>query len=244
MRVEELMTQPEIVISPTADITEAARLMVAHGISGLPVIDQDVVVGMLTEGDFLRRAELGTEVKRAGWRSFFATPGRLAAEYVQSHGRKVAEVMTDDPVTIDASSELEDAVETMLARHVKRLPVMRDGRMVGIISRSDLVRALVRQAQEANSQTHSDDAIAAAVRAELARHEWGARTTVRVNVRDGIVDLDGMIFDERQRMAMKVAAENVPGVKGVVDHLTWIEPLSGIVIAPSEWETPQDAARA
>ena len=145
MRVQEVMTSPAIGVISSSNIAEAAKLMVEHRISGLPVVDASRnVLGMITEGDLLRRSELGTEAKRPDWQSLFASSGKLADEYAHSHGRKVEEVMSPNAITIAAAAALGEAVELMLKHRVKRLPVVsKQGEMVGIVSRSDIVKALL-----------------------------------------------------------------------------------------------------
>src|ERR1700741_3061443 len=137
MQVKDIMTRNVISVGPDESIMKAARLMLQNRISGLPVIDRDgELMGIVTEGDFLRRGELGTQRRRPKWLEFIIGPGRLAEEYVHASGRKVDEIMTTDPVTVTEDDTLEDVVELMERRHVKRLPVTRGGRVIGIISRS------------------------------------------------------------------------------------------------------------
>jgi len=243
MRVQEVMTSPAIGVIPSSNIAEAAKLMVEHRISGLPVVDASRhVLGMITEGDLLRRSELGTEAKRPDWQSLFASSGKLADEYAHSHGRKVEEVMSPNAITIAAAAALGEAVELMLKHRVKRLPVVsKQGEMVGIVSRSDIVKALLA-ALPAEVPSGTDAQINDAIIAELERQQWAGMDSVRIAVNDGFVDLYGTIFDDRQRNALKVVAENTPGVKRVIDHLAWVEPMSGqLVLLPDE-EAPDQGA--
>jgi CBS domain-containing protein len=224
------MSKPVVGVEPGASVAEAARLMLGQKISGLPVTTAaGELVGMVSEGDFLRRSELGTEQHLSGLLRFLEGSGKQADTYTHTHGRKVSEVMTTRVCTIGPAATLEDAVETMLRHHVKRLPVVEDGKIVGIVSRSDLMRALLEALPSAKVDT-DDDRIRAAVEAELAAQVWAR--SIRVAVRAGIVTLSGSIFDERARSAALVAAENVPGVKSVADEVMWIEPMSGMVILP------------
>jgi CBS domain-containing protein len=230
MQVSSVMSKPVVGVEPGASVAEAARLMLGQKISGLPVTTAaGELVGMVSEGDFLRRSELGTEQHLSGLLRFLEGSGKQADTYTHTHGRKVSEVMTTRVCTIGPAATLEDAVETMLRHHVKRLPVVQDGKIVGIVSRSDLMRALLEALPSAKVDT-DDDRIRAAVEAELAAQVWAR--SIRVAVRAGIVTLSGSIFDERARSAALVAAENVPGVKSVADEVMWIEPMSGMVILP------------
>ena len=235
MKAKDVMTRKVISVAPEATVLQAARLMLQHHISGLPVLDKKGdLVGILSEGDFLRRRETKTERRRARWLEFLLGPGRVAADYVHSHGSKVSEVMTPEVKTIGEETALEDIVQTMEKNHIKRMPVLRGDKLVGIVTRSDLMHAMVSLARVAPSAPASDAAIRDRLLAEIQKQEWAPIATASVVVHDGVVELWGMIVDERQRDALKVAAENVPGVKTVKDHLVWIEPTSGITIEPQE----------
>ena len=231
MKAKDVMTQRVISILPDATIAEAIRLMLQNHISGLPVIGGDgALVGMVTEGDFLRRAETGTERRRPSWLEFILGPGRAAAEFTHSRGRKIAEVMTDNPLTVSEEAPLDEIVSLMERRRIKRLPVTRDGRVVGIVSRANLMRAIIPIARKMPSTIVSDNVIRDHVMREMESQKWAPRALVNVTVHDGVVDFCGAILDERDRMALKVLAENVPGVKAVHDHMAWVEPMSGMAI--------------
>ncbi len=229
----DVMTSPVFSVSPDASVGDAVRLMLAHHISGLPVVRDGGLVGMLSEGDLMRRSELGTQAGRSSLMAFFVSPGKAAAEYVQTHGRRVAEVMSENPVTIQRDTPLEQGVSLMLRHRIKRLPVVEDGRLVGIVARSDLLRALSRALPGA-SPAVDDEEIHAAIRREIARQRWAVSGVIRIQVHDGDVEVAGTIFDERQRRALLVAVENTPGVRSATDRLVWIEPLSGVAILPEE----------
>jgi CBS-domain-containing membrane protein len=206
-------------------------------VSGLPVVDKDGrLVGIVTEGDFLRRAETGTQRRRPRWLEFLVGPGRLAEDYARSRARKIAEVMTPDPITVDENAPLDDIVKLMEKRQIKRLPVVRDSNVVGIVSRANLLHALASVAREAKPAGQSDAAIRALLMAELTKQWWAPVALINPVVRDGVVELWGTITDGRERTALVVAAENVPGVKAVHDHLAWVDPTSGMVIYASEEE--------
>ncbi|MDF2118603.1 CBS domain-containing protein [Roseiarcaceae bacterium H3SJ34-1] len=234
MLVENIMTTPVISVDPSASIQEAAALMLAHRISGLPVVRRDgTLVGMLTEGDFLRRGELGTERKRSWWLELLVSPGKIADEYVHTHGRKVEEVMSNNVATTPRNAPLDDVVTTMNRHNVKRLPVVENGKVIGIIARSDLLRALARAQPSSDPVAAGDERIRTDIEAELAKQSWG-HGSIHVNVKDGAVILSGVILDDRERQAARVAAENVAGVKSVSDEIVWVEPMSGMVISPAD----------
>jgi len=235
MKAKDVMTRTIVSIDPDSTVLQAARLMLQHHISGLPVIDSaGKLVGVLSEGDFLRRRETGTQRRRSRWLEFLMGPGKIASEYTRSHGSKVSEVMTQDVKTVDEDAALEDIVELMERRRIKRVPVMRGDKTVGIVTRSNLMHAMVSMARSAPAAGKGDDAIREHLLAEFQKEEWAPAAMVNVVVQDGVVELWGAIVDERQRAALKVACENTAGVKGVKDHLVWVEPTSGMVIEPPD----------
>ncbi len=240
MQVRDVMTPNVISVKTDESILRAAQLMLQNRISGLPVVDaNNALVGIITEGDFLRRGELGTARHRPKWLEFLMGPGRLATEYVHQSGRKVAEVMTPTPYAVGEEDTLEVVVQLMERHRIKRLPVVRDGRMVGIVSRANLMHALASLARETPAGTADDAAVRESILAALAKNRWAL--SVNVVVKDGIAEVWGTIMDERVREACIVAAENVPGVKKVHDHLVWVEPMSGMAFASSEEDAREGA---
>jgi len=233
MQVKDVMTPNVISVEANESVLKAARLMLQNRISGLPVLDKKgELVGIVTEGDFLRRGELGTQRRRPKWLEFIVGPGRLADEYVHTSGRKVDEIMTPDPCTVTESDALETVVELMEHHHIKRLPVMRGGRMVGIISRANLMHALASLARDERASAGPDWSIRGQILAALGKQHWAPN--INVVVRNGVVELWGVITDERERQGLIVVAESVPGVKQVHDHLVWVEPMSGMAFPSAE----------
>jgi CBS domain-containing protein len=231
MKAADLMTSFVVTVRTDATIEHAAQLMLQYRISGLPVTDIDgAVLGIVTESDLLRRPETGTEKHHARWISFLIGPGRLAQEYVHTHGRKVGEVMTDRVFTVTRETPLADLVALMEIKHVKRVPVVDQGRLVGIVSRADVMAALVGTLSEQAVGAPTDAEIRDQIIAEIDRQPWGSRESGDVIVANGVVILKGTIDDERERAALRVAAENVPGVKTVLDRLVWFDSVSNIVI--------------
>lgn len=243
MRAGDIMTKPVISVTPETAIVVAAQLMLQHRISGLPVVDENgIVIGMLTEGDLLRRTETGTQRRHARWLEFLISPGRLARDFTDANARKVGEVMTTDIVSATAQDELEDLVRLMERHRIKRVPIVQDRKLVGIVSRANLVRALVRaMAKPIAPGTITDAEICGRILGEIDQQPWGPRASVTVEVKNGVAELFGSITDERERAALQVLAEGTPGVKAVRDHLVWVEPLSGFVI-PAEAEQPSSSA--
>jgi len=243
MQVRDVMTRNVISVRANQSVLEAAQLMLQNRVSGLPVVDAaGAVVGIVTEGDFLRRGEIGTQRQRPRWLEFLLGPGRLAAEYVRTTGRTVEEVMTPDPATVTEDDSLETVVELMERRHVKRLPVLRNGRIVGIVSRANLMDALTENARYTHGPAPDDGTIRDRILAAFTDVNWAPK--INVAVHNGIVELSGIITDERERKALIVAAENVAGVKEVRDHLVWVEPMSGVAIPSAEDEAKaEDSTR-
>lgn len=233
MKAADVMTRRVITTTADASINDVARLMVLHRISGVPVGDgAGGVIGMITEGDLLRRAETGTETRHSGWLRLLLGPGRLAQEYAQSHARKVDEVMTHAIVSVTPETPLTEVVALMEARQVKRLSVLENGRLVGLVSRADLLKALTELLPKVPASAVSDAEIRTRILAEIEKQPWAPRAGTDVVVEDGTVELRGVVTDERE--ALRILAENVPGVKRVRDRLVWVEPMLGTVIdAPS-----------
>src|SRR5262245_26283915 len=167
------MTWGAVTVEPDASVMRAARLMLQNKISGLPVVDaKGRVVGIVTEGDFLRRGELGTQRRRPRWLEFLIGPGQLATEYVRGCRRKVEEIMTLDPQTVAADTPLEEVVRLMERHRIKRLPVVEDGKLIGIVSRANLLHALASLAREAKPQAGDDATIRDRILAECAKQAW------------------------------------------------------------------------
>ena len=231
MKAQDVMSRDVVTVTPDETILHAVRLMLQRKFSGLPVVDAaGALVGIVTEGDFLRRTETGTLRRRPRWIEFLVGPGMLAAEYTHGSGRLVGEVMTRDVLTATEDTPLEVVVDMMERHQVKRLPVVREKEIVGIVTRQNLLRALVGRTSAADVAVGDDKDIRERLLGALRGQPWAP--LIDVFVERGRVRLVGTILDERQRAAIRVAAENVPGVKSIEDQLFLIEPMSGVVIGP------------
>jgi len=195
---------------------------------------------MVSEGDFIRRQEIGTGRKRGRWLRFLVGSGREAADFVHERGSKVGEIMTPEPVTVTEQATLDEIVTVMEKNHVKRLPVMSGARLVGIVTRADLLQAVADLARSVPDPTADDDHIRNRVFAAIESNDWKP-VALSVTVRDGVVHLGGVISEERSRQAAIVAAENIPGVKLVHDHLCWVDPMSGAYLYSPEDEQSRRA---
>lgn len=241
MKASDIMTAPVIGVSPDATLLEMTGLMVQNQISGLPVVNgEGELVGMVTEGDCLRRAELGTEGRHSSWTSFFTSTSKLAERYIRSHGRKVSEIMTSRPITIGESASLEDVVALMERHRIKRVPVVHHRKLVGIVSRSNIVKALMSRSLHMPAADTSDDALKREVRKAIDKLTWAPGSLIEVRVIDGVAELRG-VAEPHTSDAMTVAAENVPGIRSVLNSLAWVEPVSGLLIEPSSASTHKRA---
>jgi CBS domain-containing protein len=225
MRAMDVMTTDVITVNPDTTVQGLATLLAERGISGAPVVDASgSLLGIVSEGDLLHRAEIGTarrhrERRRSWWLDHFASD--LAREYVKSHGRTVNDIMTRDVVTVTEDTDLGDVAASLEAKRVKRVPVMRDGKVVGIISRANLVRALgATKGAPARGGEGDDRTIRTRLLRELGREEWAKVWPEDIIVRDGVVHF-WLSSDEpeEKKQALRVAAENIPGVRGVEEHL-------------------------
>lgn len=225
----QIMTREVITVKTDVSILDAASLMLQHHISGLPVVDDTgTLIGIVSEGDFIRRIEIGTQSPCIRWLDFIMGAGKSALDYVHEHGRKVGEIMTrDDLSTATEDMPLEELVRLMGRRNVRRVPIVRGKTPVGIVTRSDLLRAVASLARDVPDPTADDDHIRDRVIESIEQNEWHP-VQLGVTVRDGIVHLSGMITDEWFRQATIVAAENVSGVKRVHDHLYFFDATSGL----------------
>ena len=235
MRAHQIMSRPVITVTPDTTIVEAANTMLQKHISGLPVVDATgKLVGMLSEGDFVRRSEIGTQRKRSRFLRFILGPGKAASDFVREHGSKVSEIMTTEPLlTVGEETTLEEIVELMERNNIKRLPVISNDRVVGMVSRSNLLQAVASLAKDVPDPTADDDHIRNRVIDTMAKQDW-CPFGLSVVVRDGIVHLSGVITEERSRQAAIVAAESVTGVKKVHDHLCWVDTMSGMYLNSPE----------
>jgi CBS domain-containing protein len=229
MRAHQIMTRPVITVTPDTTVVEAANTMLQKHVSGLPVVDATgKLAGIISEGDFIRRSEIGTGRKRGRWLKFILGPGKAASDFVHEHGRKISEIMVSSPLTITEDAPIEEIVAVMEKNNVKRLPVVRGDKLVGIVSRANLLQAVASLAREVPDPTADDAHIRDRIIDAIEKNDW-CPFGLSVIVRDGIVHLSGVITEERARQAAVVAAENIEGVKIVHDHLCW-ETMSGMYL--------------
>jgi CBS domain-containing protein len=221
MRAVEVMTTKVITVGENASVAEVAKLLAERGISAVPVVDKHhKVIGMVSEGDLLHRTETGTEKCRSWWLEMMASTNQLAGDYIKSHSANVKDVMTRDVISVSDTTPLADIAILLEANRIKRVPVVRDGKLVGIVSRANLVRALAMTVNEPPSSVELDDrTIRDELLAELKAQKWAEVSPANVTVKDGVVHLWSSYLSEQEKRALVVAAENTPGVRRVEDHM-------------------------
>jgi len=215
------MVSHVITVGPELDLKAVANTLVANGISAVPVVAIDGrVVGIISERDLMRRAVSGAERKRSWWLETFSSAEQLMAEFVKAHGRKAKDVMRRQVISIDADTSLQEIANLLEKHGIKRVPVIDNGRLVGIVSRANLVQALASRGLAFVDVTEADEALRKVIVLNLRKLPWtAAMATVDVMVDRGIVNLWGLVRNEEEKNAIRVGAEGVPGVRAVNDHL-------------------------
>lgn len=223
MQVKDIMTTTVATVQPDTSIQEIAKLLLERRISAVPVVDANgQILGIVSEGDLMRRSETGTERHPSWWLSLVASPKETAINYIKSHGGHARDIMTRDLISVDADASLEEVAKTLEKHRIKRLPVLRNGKLIGIVSRADLLRGLI--AFQAGSGTSADDVtLKAAVEAALSEADI-RREFVSIVVSGGIVHLWGVVESGAEKKAVNIAAERVPGVTGVQNEIGILPP--------------------
>ena len=220
MQAFDVMTANVVTVGPDTTVEEIARTLLSRHISAVPVVDADgTLMGIVSEGDLIRRPESGTERHRSWWLRQFSSPEDKAREFSLSHGRYARDVMTSDVVTATENTALADIAATLERHRIKRVPIVRDGRVVGIVSRANLLQALA--AHVAPVEVQADDRqIRSAIGEVLQREFQDAAQNVSYVVTDGVIRLWGATMSNDEKKAIRIAAENVPGVARVDDNIS------------------------
>jgi CBS domain-containing protein len=228
MKASDIMTSQVITVGPDTAVRHIAALLFKHRISALPVLENGKLVGIVSEGDLLHRHEIGTEgtARSSSWWLQLLSADRSVAEYVKSHATRAHDIMTKDVISVAPDTPIAEIAKLLEKHRVKRVPVLQGGRLVGIVSRSNLVQALAASGRNMKVGDTHDGAIRTRLSAELERHPWWRPTTSTVVVTDGVVHYFGTVDSEDQQRAARVAAENVPGVRRVDDHRVPIAALA------------------
>jgi len=219
MKVADIMVKKVISVGPDATVREVASLMLERRISGVPVVnDARRVLGVVSEGDLIRRPEIETDRAKAGWLRLFLSDEDRAREFVKSHGRRAREVMTQPAICVAPDTQLAVVVQLMERHRIKRLPVLEHDRLAGLVTRADLLRALVAR-QAAAPVELNDEELRRRIVSMLRGEDWAASAVVHIQVESGVAQLWGTVESEEQREAFLVAVRGVPGVKDVQPHL-------------------------
>ncbi len=225
MLAKDIMTTDVVTVTPEASVEEIAKLLLARGISGVPVIGAEgALVGLVSEGDLIRR-EGDPEHHRSWWLNLFAGPEERARDYVKSHGRRAEEVMTREVITVGEETPVGEIARLLEKRRIKRVPVVREGRIVGIVSRANLLHGLATHKDRlAMAPSPDDRTIREEVQALVKREGWITHGSLNVMVAGGVVELWGWVDSETERKALLIAVEEIAGVRTVNDHLGSLPP--------------------
>jgi CBS-domain-containing membrane protein len=220
MNASDVMVRDVVTVGPEEPVSKAVQLLVDHDISALPVVDGDRhVIGILSESDLLHREKIGTEIHRAWWLEAVTPPSILALDYAKSHGRRVAELMSEDVISAEEDTPLSEIANILEKRRIKRIPILKDGKLVGIVSRANLIQALASTPSQPEKDQLADRGIRSAILARLAEQPWTNFGERNVVVSNGIVHLWGLVGSPDEHKALLALAENVEGVREVSDEM-------------------------
>ena len=229
MQAKDIMTGKVVCIDVEESIFDAAELLLGAGVSALPVVnDKGEVVGIVSEADLIRRAEIDTAAKKNWLLRLMDSETSAAHDFIGAHARRVSDIMTRKVVTASEDATLAQLVELMEGHSVKRIPIVREGALVGVVSRADLLQALLSREPDSPVPQPNDKALRQAVVETLEKRPWTSRWPTNIFANDGVVHLWGFVEGEEVRKAYRVAAENVPGVRKVKSHLRSMPPLVGM----------------
>ena len=224
MKAADIMVKDVVTAGPEASVRELATIMLERRISGMPVVDGGGrLLGIVSEGDLIRRPEIDTDRVKLGWLRLLLSDEARARDFVKSHGRKAREVMTQPAISVVADAPLAEVVRLMERHRIKRLPVVEKGKLVGLVTRTDLLRAVVAR-QALPSADVKDEELRARIDAMLRDEDWASSAVVHVQVEGGVAQLWGTVESEDQREALLLAVRGVPGVKDVQPHLGRVLP--------------------
>jgi CBS domain-containing protein len=225
MNAKQVMSRSVHTVAADASVYDAAHVLLNAGISAAPVVDADgTMIGIVSEADLMYRTEIGTMPGKSWLQRLLADNAVLARDYIRSHSHRVADVMTKNVVTADERTPLAD-IATLMQRHrVKRVPILRDGKVVGIVSRANLLQGLLARELVPSEDLAADETLRTSVAAEIARQGWSSNLPTSVVAENGTVHLWGYVDSDTVKDAYRIAAENVRGVKRVENHMTVVPP--------------------
>jgi CBS domain-containing protein len=228
MEAQEVMTRDVVTVGPDATVGEIAALLVRHRISGVPVVSGDQqLIGIVTQTDLAHRSETGTEKRRKWWLEVFADPDVKAREYVKSHGLRARDIMTRFVVSVPQNESLGEVADVLDSHRIRQVPVVSKGRIVGMISRADIVRKLAETKAAASDARLDNGALQKAIWDQIKAQPWLRSALVNLSVQDGVVELWGAVDSSEQRQALRVLVEGVNGVRRVEDHVSLLPTVVG-----------------
>ena len=220
MKAKDVMVRDVVTAHPDMKVSEAIELLAQHDVSALPVVDDDDrVVGVISEADLVRREEIGSVKHRPWWLEAITPATTLAEEFAKAHGRRVEEVMSSDVVSAGEDASLAEIAALLEKRRIKRVPIIEDGKLVGIVSRSNLIQAMATAHPQAPVTTESDRNIRLELLSRLGEQDWTDFGDRNVIVTDKTVHLWGLVGSPEERKALVALAEGVPGVARVSDEM-------------------------
>ncbi|MFO1089904.1 MAG: CBS domain-containing protein [Hyphomicrobiales bacterium] len=221
MRARDVMTTPVITASADSTVKELVDLMLKHRISAVPIVDSSGgPMGIVSEGDLIRRSEIGTEQKESWWLWLVGGRMQMTEDFIRAHGSRAADIMSRDVIAVGPDATLAEIASTLERRRIKRVPVVDNGKIVGIVSRANILRALASASEKAGLETASadDNDIRSRLMGLLEQQGWADLSRINIVVSDKVVHLWGSVSSAQERRALVVAAESVGGVKRVADH--------------------------
>jgi CBS domain-containing protein len=231
MKATDVMTTDVVTVTPETSVVEIAKLLMSHRIGGLPVVDAaGNLVGMVSDGDLMRRSEVGTlEPGRPWWLSLFVDKFREAAKYVKTHGHTAGDVMTKKVLTVTEDTPLAEIARILETHRIKRVPVLRDGKIVGIVSRANLAQGLAAMGAALPQNSITDQELRKRAIAAVKGEPWATLRTTNITVVDGVIELWGLVFEDVERDAWRVAMDSVRGAKQVVDRRMMMPKMSELI---------------
>jgi len=220
MRAIDVMVRDVVTVHPETDVAEAIKLLTEHDVSALPVLDDaGNLVGMLSEADLIHRVEIGTEKHRPWWQEAVTGASTLAADFAKSHGKKVGEVMASGVISVSEDTPLSEIATLFERKRIKRVPVVKDGKLVGTVSRANLIQALATVVGRVDQHDETDRQIRLELLSRLQQQSWTDFGSRNITVGNRVVHLWGLVGSEAERKALLALAESVPGVSRVADEM-------------------------
>lgn len=231
MKISDVMVVSPLTVEPGTALADAARIMLDQHLSALPVVQRDgMLCGIITDGDMLRRPELGTASVVGRWRQFLA-PEASARDFVKTRGKRVEEVMSTEIISVGPDTSVDEIVDMMERRRIKQVPVVKAGRLVGLVTRRSLLAALVEKLIAVDDTMVTDQAAETMIRSAIEDGKWAPAGTIAVRVAEGVAELSGTIFSDAERRAIVVVAENTKGIREVRDRMVVIDPNAALGFA-------------